>query len=369
MEVRDKFELTGIAYDASDITSIDEIAAIKERLTEFPDLNILVGMLPDTHLPYYGTSFLERSIGKNTPFEFYEWLFETYNIEVDFASESGSTALMAAAEKGRLDLVQFLVERGANVNAQTDPECIDQLYLINRLYLTHGSRINIEIDFSLTPICYALINEKSFETGKNIIIYLKSRGALVNGFVQATFNALLNNFPEFANTFHRYYDSVLSYGKVYFPSSKAGEIMDAMTYNPIQFSENGKHNVIAGFNYTDPTKIDTFKAGIITRGSYKTWRDMRRAQGNPMIHPPSTRPMPNANVRFYNTNAYNDPPSSSFIAGKTSLQVTGENGNPYNIYFERYAGGGKRKQQKTKKRKTKKQKTKKRSKTYRYRRN
>jgi ankyrin repeat protein len=42
------------------------------------------------------------------------------NIPVDFRFGNGSTPLIVSAEEGRLDVVEFLVDSGANLNARND---------------------------------------------------------------------------------------------------------------------------------------------------------------------------------------------------------------------------------------------------------
>lgn len=42
------------------------------------------------------------------------------NIPVDFRFNSGATPLIVAAEAGRLEVVEFLIESGANLNARND---------------------------------------------------------------------------------------------------------------------------------------------------------------------------------------------------------------------------------------------------------
>jgi hypothetical protein len=318
-------------------------------------------------------AFLMNSVGIKTPLSFYEWLFRVKQPIIDFSDPTGKTALMSAAELGRFDLVQFFVEKGANVNAVTNPKYFSS---IGSFYFNDLARVN----YPLTPIMFALLNAIDIDAGANIILFLKERGAIIDKNTRRFYNNLRENIEasevgeDKVEDYKEIYDDLILenipegpdtrlYGKIYFPVSEAGKITDPVDGSTIQFTGNGEHTVVAGFNYMEPSKLDTFKAGIISSETYNRWRDNRREQGARMTHPPSTLQMSDANTRFYITNAYNPKNSNfeDFKIGKKTISMTGEDGTPYNIYFKRYAYGGKRhtRHRKTKKRTTKRSKTRK----------
>lgn len=104
-----------------------------------------------------------------------------HNISVDFRFSNGGTPLIIAAEEGRLEVVEFLIDSGANLNA-----CNDHDYTalhgaafhghqpIVELLLKNGANANIKDSTGSTPLLlsisrgYCLIAEKLISCGAHV---------------------------------------------------------------------------------------------------------------------------------------------------------------------------------------------------------
>lgn len=87
-------------------------------------------------------------------------LLESKGIEVDMASEYGETALMLAAFKGNMELVQRLLAEGASVNriggwTPLHYAAAEGHNDIVKLFLEKGARVNVQTYSGITPLYMA----------------------------------------------------------------------------------------------------------------------------------------------------------------------------------------------------------------------
>jgi len=85
------------------------------------------------------------------------------NIPVDFRFADGSTPLIVAAETGRVNVAEFLVDSGANLNARNDHNYTalhwaafyGHKHIVN-LLLTHGADASIKDSLGSTPLLLSI---------------------------------------------------------------------------------------------------------------------------------------------------------------------------------------------------------------------
>jgi len=85
------------------------------------------------------------------------------NIPIDFRFNNGSTPLIVAAEEGRYDVVEFLIESGANLNARNDLNYTALHHAafhghksIVELLLKNGADANIRDSTGSTPLLLSI---------------------------------------------------------------------------------------------------------------------------------------------------------------------------------------------------------------------
>jgi len=94
----------------------------------------------------------------------------------------GVTALMAAVEKGYEDIINFLLEEGADIEAKNNKgqTALMRAVLVENqsivdLLLSKGANVNVKDNLGITPLMYAVETEN-----KDIVDLLLSKGANVN---------------------------------------------------------------------------------------------------------------------------------------------------------------------------------------------
>jgi ankyrin repeat protein len=91
------------------------------------------------------------------------------NISVNIRFNNGSTPLIVAAEEGRLDVAEFLVDSGANLNARNDLDytalhwaAFHGHYDIVKLFLKNKADANIKDSTGSTPLLLAIARGHGF---------------------------------------------------------------------------------------------------------------------------------------------------------------------------------------------------------------
>lgn len=109
--------------------------------------------------------------------------------------DNGWTALQWAVVKGNNDMVEYLIKKGANINApaETDMNQTPLILAINfnrnstaQLLISLGADVNIKDDFGAAPLNYAFLTKN-----RELVKYLVDHGARLPGVESETFKKLL----------------------------------------------------------------------------------------------------------------------------------------------------------------------------------
>lgn len=117
--------------------------------------------------------------------------------EINFyeSKENGWTALQWASVKGHLDMIRYLVKKGANINApaETDMNQTPLILAINfnqekaaELLIELGADVNIKDDFGAAPLNYAFLTKN-----RKLVKFLVNHDAKLPGVNADTFMKLL----------------------------------------------------------------------------------------------------------------------------------------------------------------------------------
>lgn len=127
------------------------------------DMELQVSMTPLMYASYLGN------------YEMARYLVEEKKVDVNIQNEYGWTALIYASDEGRLEIVEYLVENGASIDAETLTITRD-LEIFKYLLKQGNVNINSVGYLGMTALSLASIEESNLE----MFEYLLENGADVN---------------------------------------------------------------------------------------------------------------------------------------------------------------------------------------------